>query len=133
MYKTKTKSRSKELSGYKKSKIVSTVLCGIATVAIIAFFLPNFIDVLTSVPDTEANIDLSNVDNAFYVVFAIIAAVVALAFYVPSTIIGAVGFVGTLKNFKGNKKIGDKIWFGILTFLPFIIEVLLILSIIIVL
>lgn len=113
----------------KKFKIISTVLCALATVTILVFFIPFLIDILTTVPDPEATIDLSGLGNAIYLIFAIIGAGIALVFYIPSTILGAMGF----KAVKKNGKAGDKIWFGILTFLPAFMEILLLLSILLVL
>ena len=123
---------SKRTRSYKAHKIISTIICAVVTIALLVFFIPLLVDVLTTVPDPEAQVDLSGLGNALYAVFALVGAIIALVFYIPSTTLGAIAFVGTLKRYKGKEKIGEKIWFGILTFLPLLIEILLLLSILLV-
>ncbi|MBQ8146880.1 MAG: hypothetical protein IJ039_08870 [Clostridia bacterium] len=122
----------KRTKGYKAHKIVSTALCAVASVAIIVFFVPLLIDVLTQTPDPNASVDLSGLGNAIYIVLAAIGAGIALALYIPSTVLGIIGWKGTLKQYKGKEKRGDKIWFGILTILPIAMEILLLSSILLV-
>ncbi len=123
---------SQKAKDYKAHKIISTAFCTVVTLALVIFFVPFLIDVLSAVPDPEATVDLSGLGNAIYVVFAIVGAGIALAFYIPSTVLGAIGFRGTLKRYKGKEKMKDKIWFGILTFLPAFMEILLLVSVLLV-
>ncbi|MBQ7907097.1 MAG: hypothetical protein IJ309_03885 [Clostridia bacterium] len=120
---------SKRTRSYKVHKIVSTIICAITTAIILGFYIPLLVDVLTTVPDPDATVDLSGVGNALYAVFALVGAIIALVLYIPSTTLGAMGFVATLKRYQKGEKTGEKVWFGILTFLPLLIEILLLLSI----
>lgn len=115
---------------HKVFAIVSGILCLLATLLLLIFVLPMYIDAVTTQPDPEATLDPVGVARAAYVIFGLIFGLIALVGYIPSIILGAIGLGSIRANLqKGEGRI-SKLILTLSIIVPIIAEALVIISII---